>query len=71
MSQLLTADDVATRFKLTRKGVERMARRGTIPGRVRIGRTVRFLQEKIDSWAANGCPQENAGDNQQRSTAAQ
>lgn len=46
---LLTADDLATRWQVTRAHVYRLAREGVIPT-VRVGRYFRFRLEAIEAW---------------------
>lgn len=49
--QLLTAQDVAALLRLpSAREVRRMARRGQIPGVVRIGRRLRFLAASVRRW---------------------
>ena len=47
--RLLNADQVADRLQLTTDFVYALARRGEIP-HVRLGRTLRFRAEAIETW---------------------
>lgn len=49
MSALLTADDLAERWQVSRAQVYRLARDGHLPT-VTIGRYYRFRPEAIESW---------------------
>ena len=53
MKLLLTADQVAQILQLSKARVYEDARRGIIPS-VRIGRLVRFSEEALDAWIAEG-----------------
>ena len=59
--QLLAPQDVAALLRLpSAREVRRMARRGQIPGVVRIGRRLRFLAAAVRQWleqqAASSAP---------------
>jgi excisionase family DNA binding protein len=51
--QLLTADDLATRWQVTRAHVYRLAREGRVPS-VRVGRYFRFALPVIERWEQGG-----------------
>lgn len=51
--QLLTADDLATRWQLKKSQIYRLERAGKLPS-VRLGRYRRFLLEKVEEFEANG-----------------
>ncbi len=47
---LLTADEIATLLRTTRKAVYAMVERGLLPGVTRIGRRVLFRAETLLHW---------------------
>ena len=52
-SQLLTADDLATRWQVPKAHVYRLAREGKVPT-VQIGRYYRFQTQVIEAWEQAG-----------------
>jgi putative molybdopterin biosynthesis protein len=50
---MLTASEVAARFKVTGQRVHELARLGLLPS-VRLGRSVRFDPAVIEEWIRNG-----------------
>ncbi len=46
----LTADELATLLRTTRKAVYAMVERGLLPGVTRIGRRVLFRRENLLHW---------------------
>lgn len=60
MSQLLTPEEVADRFRVGKTTVLRWGREGLVPT-VRVGKTVRFRAEDIDALIkGSGAPTTNA-----------
>ena len=53
MSELITANDVADRLRVTPQTVRRLAREGKLPA-VRVGRTYRFDWDKVWSTVQQG-----------------
>ena len=53
MSKLLTAAEVAERLNLRKGRVYELAKLGTLPC-VRIRRQVRFDENQLNAWIANG-----------------
>ncbi len=51
-AELLTYADVAEMLNVSEKTVSRLA----IPGRVHLGRSVRFVAAEVRRWIAAGCP---------------
>ena len=49
---LLTTDDVAALLNVSKPTVYRMARDGSLPGRVKIGATVRYHRPTLEKWLA-------------------
>lgn len=47
--QLLTADDLAKRWQVSKAHVYRLAREGKIPS-VNLGRFIRFRLDQIEEW---------------------
>lgn len=47
---------VATWLHCSQKTIRRLSDEGKIPGRVRLGRLVRFDLNVVDQWIAQGCP---------------
>jgi len=47
---LMTADEVATALRLTKRAVYRMVERSQIPGVVRLGRRLRFDRVVLSRW---------------------
>jgi excisionase family DNA binding protein len=47
---LLTADEVASLLRTTRKAIYIMAERGALPGVVRIGRRLLFRRDTLLHW---------------------
>jgi len=52
-SNILTADEVAARLRISTQRAYELARLGLLPC-IRIGRQVRFLESALDEWIANG-----------------
>lgn len=50
----LTINDVAAKLGVTPWKVYDLAARGLLPGAFRVGRTWRFIPEKIDHFIENG-----------------
>jgi predicted DNA-binding transcriptional regulator AlpA len=48
--------DLATMLKLSTRTVWRLSDGGVIPGRLRIGKSVRWSKRVVDSWIEQGCP---------------
>ena len=53
---LLTTDELAELLRVSRRAVERWAAAGRIPGRVQVGRVVRWRRIEVLEWIAAGCP---------------
>lgn len=51
---LLKVAEVAKRLRITRDRAYRWAQQGTIPGVVRVGRTVRINEDELESWLKSG-----------------
>lgn len=51
--RLVTADEVAVQFGITRQRVYELARQGLIPT-VRLGRSLRFSASAIGDWINRG-----------------
>ena len=52
-TQLLTGDDLATRWRLKKSQIYRLERAGKLPS-VRLGRYRRFLLAKVEEFEASG-----------------
>jgi excisionase family DNA binding protein len=48
--------DLAFRLKISPRTVWRLSDGGLIPGKLRIGKSVRFSRAVIDRWIEQGCP---------------
>jgi predicted DNA-binding transcriptional regulator AlpA len=48
--------DLASMLKLCDKTIARLSQAGLIPGRIRIGGSVRYSRRLIDRWIEQGCP---------------
>jgi excisionase family DNA binding protein len=57
--QLLTALDVAVLLGISKRQVWRLASAGQLPGRVKLGRLVRWRQADIQKWIEAGCPKQS------------
>lgn len=53
---LLTASQVASMLGFSKRQVWRLASAGILPGRVKIGKLVRWRRDRIESWIIAGCP---------------
>jgi excisionase family DNA binding protein len=53
---LLTLAEVASLLRKHVKTVEKMARKGELPGVLRVGRGVRVRAVDLDAWLAGGAP---------------
>jgi excisionase family DNA binding protein len=53
---LLTASQVASMLSVSRRQVWRLASAGILPGRVKIGKLVRWRRDEIERWIVKGCP---------------
>jgi excisionase family DNA binding protein len=56
LSLLLAADQVAELLGLSVRSIKRLSSEGTLPGVVRIGRSVRFSRAALEEWVGRGCP---------------
>src|SRR5207244_1146260 len=54
---LLTALQVATMLGVSKRQVWRLASAGILPGRVKIGKLVRWRRDEIERWIVKGCSQ--------------
>ena len=50
-----TAEDVAALLQISTRTVHRLAAAGTLPGRLHVGRSTRFLKRDVDAWISGGC----------------
>jgi excisionase family DNA binding protein len=48
--------DVARVLGVSLRNVRRMDARRAIPGRMTIGRLIRYRRDAVDQWVAAGCP---------------
>jgi excisionase family DNA binding protein len=48
--------DLATMLKLSQRTIWRLTSEGQIPGRLQIGKSVRWSRRIVDSWIEKGCP---------------
>ncbi len=48
--------DVAHVLQVSLRHVRRLDARRVIPGRMTIGRLVRYRRDAVDQWVAAGCP---------------
>jgi excisionase family DNA binding protein len=53
---LLTALQVATMLGVSKRLIWRLAAAGFLPGRVKIGKLVRWRRDEIERWIVKGCP---------------
>jgi excisionase family DNA binding protein len=53
---LLTALQVATMLGVSKRQVWRLASAGILPGRIKIGKLVRWRRDEIERWIVKGCP---------------
>lgn len=57
MTALMKPDELADLLRVTVPTVWVGARRGTIPGAIRLGaRAIRFRRDLVEQWIAAGCP---------------
>jgi|CXWL01.1.fsa_nt_gi excisionase family DNA binding protein len=54
LSEVLTADEVASLLRVSRKSVYTFFRKGEIPGGRRIGAALRFSRTRVLQWLAEG-----------------
>lgn len=52
---LLTVEEVAASFKLSKRTVWRLLSAGKLPEPLRIGSIVRWKKEEIEEWVRDGC----------------
>ena len=50
MTEFLTVSDLAKKFKIPKRSIYDFARKGIIPGAIKIGRHWRFRQDMVESW---------------------
>lgn len=50
------ASDLASMLKISVRTVWRLSDAGEIPGKLRIGKSVRWSRRIVDSWFEKGCP---------------
>lgn len=53
---LLTAADVASLLKVSKRTLWRMQSAGRLPSPIRIGGIVRWRLVEVEEWIAAGCP---------------
>lgn len=53
--RLLTVPDVAAMCSLSTKTIGRLTDRRAMPAPIRLGRSVRYSADEIESWIAAGC----------------
>jgi excisionase family DNA binding protein len=53
---LLTALQVARMLSVSKRQVWRLTSAGILPGRVKIGKLVRWRRDQIERWIVKGCP---------------
>jgi excisionase family DNA binding protein len=51
---LYTADDLAELLRCSTRSVWRLSYRNLIPGRIRVGRLLRFSKAAVDAWLVGG-----------------
>jgi excisionase family DNA binding protein len=56
-----TVPDVARLLQVSERHIWRMSDRKAIPGKIRLGRLVRFSKQMVDEWIASGCRPCRAG----------
>ena len=54
LPDMLTADEVAELLRVNRKTVYEAAKRGDIPGTIRLGRVLRFRRDEVLGWTGQG-----------------
>lgn len=54
LPKTVTAEEIAGQLNVTREWVYKAGRDGTLPGMVRAGRRVLFLEDAVDAWIRNG-----------------
>ena len=52
----VTAEQIAHALQLSLKTVRRLDAERRIPGRIQLGRRVRFRRVEVEEWIAAGCP---------------
>jgi excisionase family DNA binding protein len=50
LPEFLKADEVAQLLRVDRKTIYEAARRGEVPGAIRIGRSLRFRRDAVLGW---------------------
>lgn len=60
---LITARELASLLHLSLRTLWRLNSAGLLPEPVRLGNSVRWRREEIDSWVAEGCPTPEAREN--------
>ncbi len=63
---LVAADEVARMLNVSVRSIWRLNSARLIPPPVRIGGTVRWRQDEIRNWIAEGCPPQQARENGSR-----
>jgi excisionase family DNA binding protein len=53
--QTYTVRNLATMLQCSDRHVWRLADQNLIPGKIRLGRLVRFSRRLVDEWIAGGC----------------
>jgi excisionase family DNA binding protein len=54
--RLMTVRQLAAWLALSERTIKRMVAAQEIPGIVRIGRSVRFDRNQVETWVSRGCP---------------
>jgi excisionase family DNA binding protein len=55
-SSAYTVPQIARLLQCSERHVWRLSDADAIPGKLRVGRLVRFARPVIDAWIAGGCP---------------
>ena len=60
-TKLLAVPDVADICGVATETIRRLTDRGAMPMPVRLGRSVRYRLDDIESWIGDGCPDLSIG----------
>lgn len=63
---LITAAELARLLKISTRTLWRLQSAGRLPAPVRFGGTVRWRQDEVRNWIAEGCPSAQARENEGR-----
>jgi prophage regulatory protein len=63
---LMTAEQVARTLQISVRSLWRMRAANYVPAPIKVGGSVRWSQDRLNSWIADGCPRTPGRENDRR-----